>query len=230
MAEALVKRQSPPAPGKKPRLATEKTRNVGLLKRMQGKVTEINPEQNLLFLHCVIHQELQCSSALEINHVVNVVTKVVNFIRARALNHRQFVALLGEDGTEQADPGYHTAVRCFSWGKVLKTVWGLKSEIQGFSQMKGQSIPEQTSAGWLAGVVFVLDLTAHMKELNSKLQGKRLFEHKMYSLFKAFTKRLLLLSRQVESNTLTRLPTREEKTPICSSTVQICSHVEGVAR
>lgn len=33
-------------------------KNVGLLKRMQDKVTEINPVQKLTFLHCIIHQEV----------------------------------------------------------------------------------------------------------------------------------------------------------------------------
>ncbi|GCC40124.1 hypothetical protein chiPu_0024099 [Chiloscyllium punctatum] len=31
---------------------------VGLLKRMQDKETEIDPEQKLVFLHCIIHQEM----------------------------------------------------------------------------------------------------------------------------------------------------------------------------
>ncbi|GCC25428.1 hypothetical protein chiPu_0003838 [Chiloscyllium punctatum] len=42
-------------------------KNVGLLKRMQDKVTEIDPEQKLVFLHCIIHQEVLCKSVLKIN-------------------------------------------------------------------------------------------------------------------------------------------------------------------
>lgn len=59
-------------------------KNVRLLKRMQDKVTEINTEQKLLFLHCIIHQHVLCRSVLRIIHVVDVVTKIVNFIRARS--------------------------------------------------------------------------------------------------------------------------------------------------
>lgn len=70
-----------------------------------------------------------CKSLLKINHVIDVVSKIVNFIRSRALNYRQFVALLEEHETEHRDIGYHTAVRWLSLGKVLKRVWDLKAEI-----------------------------------------------------------------------------------------------------
>ena len=70
-------------------------KNVGLLKRMQDKVKEMNPEQKLTFLHCIIHQEVLCKSVLKMNHVVDVVTKTVNFIRARALNHRRVCFTFG---------------------------------------------------------------------------------------------------------------------------------------
>lgn len=53
-------------------------KNVRLLKRMQDTVTEINPEQKLIFLHCIIHQEVLCKSVLKISHVVDVVTKLIS--------------------------------------------------------------------------------------------------------------------------------------------------------
>ena len=46
-----------------------------------------------------------------------------------------------------------------------------------------------------------------MNELNSKLQGKGLFAHQMYSLVKAFKGKLILLTCQVEANNLTQHPT-----------------------
>lgn len=111
------------------RLASLTGKNVGLLKRMQDKVTEIDADQTFVFLHCIIHQHVLCKSVLKINHVIDVVSKIGNFIRARALNHRQFVALLEEHETEHSDIDYHTAVRWLSLGKVLKSVWDLKAEI-----------------------------------------------------------------------------------------------------
>lgn len=79
-------------------------------------------------IHCIIHQRVLCRSVLKLNHVIDVVTKTVNFIRARALNHRQFVALLEEHENEHGDIRYQTAVRWLSLGKVLKRFWDLKKD------------------------------------------------------------------------------------------------------
>lgn len=55
-------------------------KNVGLLKRIQDIVKEENPNQDVIFLHCIIHQESLCKPILQLNHVVNPVVKLVNFI------------------------------------------------------------------------------------------------------------------------------------------------------
>ncbi|XP_039623539.1 general transcription factor II-I repeat domain-containing protein 2A-like [Polypterus senegalus] len=185
-------------------------KNAGLLRRMQDKVTEINPEQKLIFLHFIIHQEMLCKSVLKISHVVDVVTKIVNFIRARALNHRQFVSLLEEPESEHSDIGYQTAVRWLSLGKVLKRVWVLRAEIQDFCEKKDKEIPELSDTHWIADLAFAIDVTALMNELNTKLQGKSLFAHEMYSLVTAFMRNLKFLSSQLEGNILTHMPTLKE--------------------
>lgn len=188
-------------------------KNVGLLKRMQDKVSEIDADQKLVFLHCIIHQHVLCKSVLKINHVIDVVTKIVNFIRARALNHRQFVALLEEHESEHSDISYQTAVRWLSLGKVLKRVWDLKAEIQEFCEKKGKDIPELSDEDWMADFAFAVDVTTLMNELNTKLQGKGLFVHEMHSLVKAFMRKIQFLSSQLESNTLTHMQTLKEVTP-----------------
>ena len=52
-------------------------------------------------------------------HVVDTVTKVVNVIREKYLNHRQFVSLLEQTESGHADLPYHTNVR-WVWGRCLK--------------------------------------------------------------------------------------------------------------
>ena len=60
-------------------------KNVRLLKRIQDKVEEENPNQDANFLHCIIHLESLCKCVLQPNHDVNAVVKLVNLIRAGRL-------------------------------------------------------------------------------------------------------------------------------------------------
>ena len=121
-------------------------KNVGLLKRIQNKVKEENPDQDLIFLHC-IHQESLCKSVLQLNHVVNPVVKLVHFIRARGLQHRQFITFLEETDADHQELLYHSRVRWLSLGKVLQRVWELKEDIIAFLELMGKSdeFPEQTT-------------------------------------------------------------------------------------
>ena len=53
-----------------------------------------NPEQEVIFLHCIIHHEALCKSVLQLDDVVKPVVKLVNFFQARGLHHRQFIKFL----------------------------------------------------------------------------------------------------------------------------------------
>ncbi|KAG6931549.1 GTF2I repeat domain containing 2 [Chelydra serpentina] len=69
-------------------------KNVGLLKRIQDKVKDDDHDKEVIFLHCIIHQEALCINVLDIDHVVRTVVKIANYIRARRLNHLPFMSLL----------------------------------------------------------------------------------------------------------------------------------------
>ena len=98
---------------------------------------------------------------MKINHVVDTVTKVVNFIRATSLNHRQFVSLL-EETVGSCRSTHHTNVRWLSLGKVLKRVWDQKSEIAEFLKIKGKYVdfPQLQDKEWLADFAFTVDIMA----------------------------------------------------------------------
>ena len=103
-------------------------KNVGLLKRLSDRVGEVDCTRELiLFLHCIIHQKVLCKKVLDMKHVVDPVVKVVNFIKARGLNHRQFITLLENCDSDHSGVLCHTAVRWLSMGKVLRRVWDLKT-------------------------------------------------------------------------------------------------------
>ena len=174
-------------------------KNVGLLKRLSDRVAEVYGTRELIFLHCIIHQEVLCKKMLDIKHIVDPVVKIVNFIRARSLNYRQFIMLLEDCDSDHSGVPNHTAVRWLSVGKILRCVWDLKTEILLFLEKKGKDkdYPQLKQSEWLTDLAFAVHLFEHMNELNTKLQEKGTFAHEMYSTVKAFRVQLKLFSRQL---------------------------------
>uniref|UniRef100_A0AAX7SFU8 SPIN-DOC-like zinc-finger domain-containing protein n=1 Tax=Astatotilapia calliptera TaxID=8154 RepID=A0AAX7SFU8_ASTCA len=184
-------------------------KNVGLLRRIQNKVKDENSDQDVIFLRCIIHQESLCKSVLQLNHVVNPVVKLVNFIRARGLQHRQFIAFLEETDADHQDLLYHSRVRWLSLGKVFQRVWELKEEIGVFLERQGKTdeFPELSNKSWMCDFAFATDVFSHLNELNVKLQGKEQFVHDMHTNVKAFKSKLALFSRQILNKSFTHFPT-----------------------
>ncbi|XP_069571869.1 general transcription factor II-I repeat domain-containing protein 2A-like, partial [Brachyistius frenatus] len=184
-------------------------KNVGLLKRIQEGVKEDNPEQEVIFLHCIIHQEALCKSILQLDHVVKPVVKVVNFIGARGLHHRQVIKFLEENDADHQDLLHHSNVRWLSLGKVCQRVLELKQEIISFLELleKADNFPELSDTDCLCDLSFTEDVLTHMNELNVKLQGKDQFVHEMYTNVRAFKTKLALFSKQMSNKSFAHFPT-----------------------
>ena len=116
-----------------------------------------------------------CKKVLDMKHVDPVV-KIVNFIRARVLNHRQFITLLEDCDLDHNGVPYHTAVRWLSVGKVLRRVWDLEKEILLFLEMKGKDkdFPQLKQSEWLSDLAFAVNPFEHMNKLDTKLQVRAL--------------------------------------------------------
>nr|XP_048691119.1 general transcription factor II-I repeat domain-containing protein 2A-like [Caretta caretta] len=184
-------------------------KKVGLLKRIQDKVKEDDPDKEVIFLHCIIYQEALWKNILDIDHVVHTVVKIVNYIRARGLNHLQFISLLEDTDAERQDLLYHTNVHWLSLGKVLQRVWELTDEIFAFLEMQGKQndFPELKNSKWVCDLTFGVDILAHLNELNVNLQGNKVFVHKLYSCVTAFKAKLVLFSKQIKDKVFTHFPT-----------------------
>ena len=79
-------------------------------------------DRNLLTSHCILHQEALCAQTFpsECMAVMNLVIEMVNKLIAKALNHRQFRALLDEVDCEYSDLLLHNKVRWLSRVEVLR--------------------------------------------------------------------------------------------------------------
>ena len=58
----------------------------GVVTKFREKVQAANGGDAFWTFHCILHQEALCSKSLKMDHVMEVVVRTVNFIRARGLN------------------------------------------------------------------------------------------------------------------------------------------------
>ena len=86
---------------------------------------------NAKWTHCLIHREALASQQLggDLNGVLEVVVKTVNFIKARPLKVPLFRRLCDELGAEHNNLLFYCNERWLSKGKVLLRVYELRSEI-----------------------------------------------------------------------------------------------------
>ena len=91
---------------------------VAFLKKQDGI-----DKNTFIDYHCIIHLENLCAKTLRFDAVMKVVNTVVKFIRAKALNHRQFQNFLtSEWEADHGDMIYYCDIRWLSRANVLKRI------------------------------------------------------------------------------------------------------------
>jgi len=157
---------------------------------------------SLLGFHCIVHQEALCAKTglKELEEVMKVVTKVVNFITASALNKRQFQSLLKEVESVYSGLLMYNSVRWLSRGRVLERFVECVDEIRLFLDSNKQQFTELTNVDWLSRLMFFTDLSLHLNEVNVKLQGSGKTVDIMFDIIKAFEGKLKIFKRDVEKN------------------------------
>ncbi|KAL3853930.1 hypothetical protein ACJMK2_013225 [Sinanodonta woodiana] len=181
-------------------------RHNGLVARVCQQVINSNGVLPLA-PHRLIHQHNLCGKQLNLEHVMKIVVKFVNFIRSPALNHRSFKEFLNEIESEHNDLVYHNKVRWLSRGKVLKRFFDLRHEIKIFMTEKSNHLPELSDPLWLWYLAILSDLTAYLNDINVKLQGKNKLICNMYAAISAFQSKLQLFILQAEREAFVHLPT-----------------------
>lgn len=146
-------------------------KKAGVMTKFREKVQALNGGDRFWTFHCILHQEALCCKSLKMDHVMEVVVRTVNFIRARGLNHRQFETFLSDSNITHSLP-YHTEVRWLSRGAVLRHFFDLPEEIRQFMEKKGKPVSELQSQEWLQDLAFLVDITEHLNSLNKMLPQK----------------------------------------------------------
>ena len=140
-------------------------------------------------LHCIIHQENLCAkiSNSALNDVMSTVTKIVSFLVAHfATTHRQFRSLLKEMESAYHEVPLHCSVRWLSRGKAFLRFVECLVEIRAILIGQGMAYPKLEDEKWLVKLIFLMDITTHLNELNLRLQGTGQTVMCLFEIWKGF--------------------------------------------
>jgi len=181
-------------------------RKIGLI----GHLIADSDFPNFHAYHCIIHQQSLCSKMKheELDSVMKAVVKIVNFVRANALNHRQFKALLSEYESNYSDLIPHTDVRWLSRGKVLTRVNNVYEELKVFlrEKRKDDLLVHLESPVFLCRLAFLADITHHLNTLNLKLQGRHKILPTLMTEIDVFEAKLGLFAGQLRQSDFMHFP------------------------
>nr|XP_042908066.1 SCAN domain-containing protein 3-like [Parasteatoda tepidariorum] len=159
---------------------------TGRLSGLTSRIKEVAPESEAT--HCLIHREVLASRKMspEFNSVLIDVVKVINYIKAHALNSRLFEQLCEEMDAEYRCLLLYTEIRWLSRGKSLQRVFELRDPLQRFLLEKKSPLGAHFS-----------DIFNLLNELNLCLQGKMTTVFKLADKVAAFKVKMELWGRRV---------------------------------
>ena len=112
----------------------------GFVTRFSEFVSKEYDNNQLTNLHCIIHQEALSVKSVALNDTLKDVNRIILYIRANGLHHRQFQELLQEREMSAEDILYHAAVRWLSQGDTSRRVLQLREEILEFYSTKNKEL------------------------------------------------------------------------------------------
>jgi len=147
-----------------------------MLGAMSGFTTLVKKRApHIISNHCALHRNALASKTLPeyLNAVLKHVIECVNFIRARALNHRLFKVLCDQMGSEHNVLLYQTDIRWLSRGLVLSRVFELCGKIETFLQERKSPLSKHFDDNkFIGALTYLTDFFSSLNQLNMQMQGK----------------------------------------------------------
>ncbi|XP_076352668.1 zinc finger BED domain-containing protein 5-like [Tachypleus tridentatus] len=106
-----------------------------MIASVKGFVTLVKQSQpNIFITHCFLHREALVAKAIgpELKEVLDMVVKMVNYLKSRPVKCRQFTKLCESMDAEHVTLLFHTEVRWLSRGRVLSRFYELREELMIF--------------------------------------------------------------------------------------------------
>lgn len=97
-------------------------------------------------------------------------------------------------------------------------MYELRNEISLFMEQKGTEVPEFADPTWMCDFAFLVDVTAHLNQLNVQLQGREHLINELFQFVSAFEMKLRLWETQLRNANYVHFPTLMENEPASPDT------------
>lgn len=179
---------------------------------------------NFMSSHCIIHREALASKKMspQLNETLLTLVKMINNIKANALNSRVFSLIRKEMGSDHKTLLLHTEVRWLSRGRVLSRLFELRHDSLLRTiyrkQAKEKKKKNETSKEklieeiflekindheWLSMLAYLPDIFGFMNEINLQLQGRCMNCFIFWNKIDAFQKKISTWKQQVMQSNFT---------------------------
>ena len=177
----------------------------GFEARFSEYVSKEYGNKRLTNLHCIIHQEALCAKSIAVNDTLKDVNRIILYIRAKALHHRQFRKILQLSETSAEDILHHTPVRWLSQGETSRRFLHLRKEITDYYSTKNNDCPLQNTS-FLTSLAFLVNFLSHVNGLNQSLLGKATTVCSIYEKVLAFRDKCCLLKNHLQQHNFFHFP------------------------
>ena len=144
--------------------------------------------------------------------------RIILFIRANALHHRQFLEILCSSETFTEDILYHSLVRRLSIGETSRRVLQLRKKIVEYYSTKNKERP-LLDKDFFMSLGFLVDFLTHVNFLNQSLQGKATTVCLVYKKIQDFRDECRLLKSHLHQRNFFHFP--QMKALIDSKEIQV---------
>ena len=148
---------------------------------------------------CMIHREALVARELspELGATVEIVTKVINFIKTRPLKSRMFEKLCAEMNAEHRRLLFYCSSRWLSLGKSFERVYGLLNELRAILQQEKNQLADYLSeTEFLLKLAYVCDIFDKLNKMNLSMQGAHKNVLDISNKITAFTKKAVSVERR----------------------------------
>ena len=127
--------------------------------RHNGFIANCKADPDFPIFFRIIHQQSICAKVMGFDHIMTPVVKIIDYIRAKAKQHRSFKLFLEELSSEYGDLLLHTDIIWLSRGKVLRRFLALLTEIKAFMGERNEDTTLLSDTEWLLDLAFLADVT-----------------------------------------------------------------------